>query len=371
MKKRWWLVAGCGVLVVAGGIVLWPRGSDSADTTPALRSTRVVRGDISVVLNETGTVEPVRQVVVKPAVSGVVQRLHVREGDEVRAGAVLATVEPDLSQARAVAELRSARDRARVDVEQARRDLEQGRALAAANLLSTRELQDREAAAEQARLQLESAEEQLRIVEQSGVSSQVRSLNVIAPAAGVVIRLGAEEGESVLAGTGTLGGGTELVTIADLSSLEIDATVNEVDIGKVAVRQSVKITVDAYPNGEWEGAISYIAPAARVETESRVRVFDVEVQVVDPDERLRPGMTANIDIQGEQRESVLTIPVEAVFRKNGGEVVYGLENGKPVAIPVTLGLVDLARAEVLEGLAEGDVVSLEEPVDTVAGSSRP
>ncbi|UCC71218.1 MAG: efflux RND transporter periplasmic adaptor subunit [Gemmatimonadota bacterium] len=368
MKKRWWLVAGAAVVVIAGGLTFWPRGGNPANSTPDLRTARVERGEISVVLNETGTVEPVRQVVVKPAVSGVVQRLHVREGDPVTAGAVLATVEPDLSQARAVAELRSARDRARVDLEQTRRDLEQGRALAASNLISEKELRDREAAAEQARLQLVAAEEQLRIVEQSGVSSQVRSLNVVAPAAGVVIRIGAEEGESVLAGTMTLGGGTELVTIADLSSLMIEATVNEVDIGKVAVDQNVTITVDAYPNDEWAGRISHIAPAARVETESRVRVFDVEVQVVNPDERLRPGMTANIDIRGERRADVLTIPVEAVFRKDGEDVIYKIENGQAILTPVTLGLVDLARAEVVNGAAEGDLVALEEPPDTAIAS---
>lgn len=369
MKKRWWVAGGIGTLAVVGGIALWPRGSDSAASSPSLRTARVTRGDVSVVLNETGTVEPVRQVVVKPAVSGVVQRLFVREGDHVAAGAVLAMVEPDLSQARAVAELRSARDRARVTLEQAQRDLEQGRALATSNLISQKDLDDRDAAAEQARLELESAEEQLRIVEQSGVSSQVRSLNVVAPAAGVVIRLGAEEGESVLAGTGTLGGGTELVTVADLSSLMIEATVNEVDIGKVALDQSVTITVDAYPNVEWSGRISHIAPAARVEQDTRVRVFDVEVEVVDPDERLRPGMTANIDIRGERREDVLTIPVEALFRKDGDDVIYKMVDGQPVATPVTLGLVDIARAEVVDGgVAEGDLVALEEPADTLTGS---
>ncbi|MEE9133328.1 MAG: efflux RND transporter periplasmic adaptor subunit [Gemmatimonadota bacterium] len=364
MKKRWWLAVGTVPLVVAGGVVMWPRGSDSADGAPDLRTARVVRGEISIVLNETGTVEPVRQVVVKPAVSGVVQRLLVREGDQVAAGAVLAIVEPDLSQARAVAGLVSARDRARVGLDQAARDLEQGRSLSSRNLISQKELDDREAAYEQARLVLESAEEQLRIVEQSGVSSRVRSLNVVAPVAGVVIRLGAEEGESVLAGTGTLGGGTELVTIADLSSLVIEATVNEVDIGKVALDQDVTITVDAYPNEEWEGRISFIAPAARVEQDTRVRVFEVEVEVANPDTRLRPGMTANIDIRGERKDDVLTVPIEAVFRKDRRDIVYRLEEGQPVATPVELGLVDIARAEVVDGLAEGDQVSLEEPPET-------
>jgi RND family efflux transporter MFP subunit len=365
MKKRWWFAAGIVPIAVAGGFVLRPRGDEPTNGSPQLRTAEVSRGEVSILLNETGTVEPVRQVVVKPAVSGVVLRLLVREGDQVSAGDILATVEPDLSQARAVAEIRSARDRARVALAQAERDLEQGRQLSTSNLIAQKELEDREAAFQQARLELESAEEQLRIVEQSGVSSRVRSLNVVAPAAGVVIRLGAEEGESVLAGTMTFGGGTELVTIADLSSLMIEATVNEVDIGKVALEQHVTITVDAYPNEEWSGSISFIAPAARVEPDTRVRVFDVEVEVVDPDERLRPGMTANIDIRGERKEDVLTIPVEAVFRKAGRDVVYRIEDGQPVEISVDLGLVDIARAEVVAGVEEGDLVTVEEPPDTL------
>jgi len=368
MKKRWWFAAGVVPVAIAGGFILRPSGDESANGSLQLRTAEVSRGEVSILLNETGTVEPVRQVVVKPAVSGVVLRLLVREGDQVSAGAVLATVEPDLSQARAVAEIRSARDRARVGLAQAERDLEQGRSLSISNLISQKELEDRESAFQQAQLSLESAEEQLRIVEQSGVSSRVRSLNVVAPAEGVVIRVGAEEGESVLAGTMTFGGGTELVTIADLSSLMIEATVNEVDIGKVALGQQVTITVDAYPNEEWAGTISFIAPAARVEVDTRVRVFDVEVEVIDPDERLRPGMTANIDIRGERKEDVLTLPVEAVFRKGGRDVVYRMEDGLPVETAVDLGLVDIARAEIIGGLEEGDEVTVEEPPDTLIGA---
>jgi multidrug efflux pump subunit AcrA (membrane-fusion protein) len=338
MKKRWWFAAGLVPVAVAGGFILRPGADEPANGSPQLRTAEVTRGEVSIVLNETGTVEPVRQVVVKPAVSGVVQRLLVREGAQVSAGDVLATVEPDLSQARIVAEIRSARDRARVGLSQAERDLEQGRSLSTSNLIAQKELEDRESAYQQARLELESAEEQLRIVEQSGVSSRVRSLNVVAPAPGVVIRL------------------------------KIEATVNEVDIGKVALDQQVTITVDAYVNEEWDGRISFIAPAARIETDTRVRVFDVEVEVVNPDERLRPGMTANIDIRGDRKEDILTIPVEAVFRKGGRDVVYRIEDGQPVQTEVELGLVDIARAEVAEGLEQGDLVALEEPPDTLAGA---
>lgn len=171
-----------------------------------------------------------------------------------------------------------------------------------------------------------------------------------------------------------MGGGTELVKIADLSELEIKAAVNEVDIGKVSLDLPVKITVDAYPNVEFQGTVTHVAPAARIEPDTKVRVFDVEIAVRDADERLRPGMTANIDIQGPQRANVLTVPVEAVFRKGGRDVVYRIVNGQPVQTPVTLGLADIAKVEVIAGLQDGDTVALEDPTrprpDTARGQRR-
>ena len=83
--------------------------------------------------------------------------------------------------------------------------------------------------------------------------------------------------------------------------------------------------------------------------------------MTDADDRLRPGMTANIDIRGQRREGVLTVPIEAVFRKEGRDVVYLMVDGEPVETPVEIGLVDIASAEIVEGVSEGDLVALEEP----------
>lgn len=227
-------IAVAAIGVIAAVSILWPSDPKSKPGTPSVRTGTARVGDIRIVLNETGTIEPVRTVVVKSPISGTVRRLHVQEGDRVREGQRLALVEPDLSQARAVAELRAAYGRAEVELAEAERSLRDGRSLAEKGLMAKRELTTREAEFRRAQLEMQGAEEQLRALEQAGVSAQTpaRLLNVIAPAAGVVIGVGAEEGESVLAGTGTLGGGTELVKIADLSRVLIKAEVNEVDIGR-------------------------------------------------------------------------------------------------------------------------------------------
>lgn len=363
MKRSVYVGIGVVALIAVGAVVLWPRSSKNAPAGPSVRAGTASISDIDIVLNETGTVEPIRTVIVKSPISGTVRRLHVEEGDRVREGQVLSVIEPDLSQARAVAELRAVYGQAEVAIREAERNLRDGRALATERLIAETELARLEAQFRSAQLELQSAQEQLRALEQAGITANApaRNVTVTAPAAGVVIELGAEEGESVLAGTGTLGGGTELVKIADLSRLLIKAEVNEVDIGKVSLDQPVRITVDAYPNAEFAGDVSHVAPAARVLTDTKVRVFDVEVAVASPDARLRPGMTANLDIEGPSRDSVLTVPIEAVFRKAGRDVVYKIVSGEPVQAPVTVGLVDIARAEILDGLEPGDSVALEDP----------
>lgn len=364
MSKRATLVIAVAVVVVAAGTaVVWPRGDKRAAPTPTVRTAQATKGEVRIVLNETGEVEPVRTIVVKPPISGTVRRLLVDDGDSVKEGQLLAVVDPDLSQARAVAELRAASGRAQVQLDQMEREVRKGQSLLDENLLSTSEMDDRQSEFRRAQLEVQNSQEQLRALEAAGVDPQqpAQSLKVVSPAAGVVIAVGAEEGESVLAGTGTLGGGTELIKVADLSRLRVKAAVNEVDVDKVALQLPVKITVDAYPKAEFHGSVTHVAPAARAEAGTGVRVFDVEIEVSQPDPRLRPGMTANLDIEGPHRENVLTVPIEAVFRKDGKDVVYRMASGQPVAVPVDVGLVDLARAEILGGLAEGDVVAIEDP----------
>jgi len=114
--------------------------------------------------------------------------------------------------------------------------------------------------------------------------------------------------------------GTVLMTVADVGTMIVKAGVNEVDIGKVRLDQPVKITLDAYPKVRFAGIIKRIAPAARLE--EKVKVFDVEISIDRQGAELRTGMTANIDVVGEKREKVLTVPVEALFRKDDKEFVY-------------------------------------------------
>jgi len=184
-----------------------------------------------------------------------------------------------------------------------------------------------------------------------------------------VIRRGVEQGETVVGGTSAFGGGTELFTIADLSSLRVKAAVNEVDIGRVAVGDSVALTVDAFPADTAWGVVRLVPPAARLQ--DRVRVFDVEVAVRAGTRILRPGMTANVRISGPSRRDVPRIPVEAVFLSEGQPTVFKMVDGRPERTRITLGLGDLSFVEVLGGLALGDSVALEDPEVAAARAANP
>ncbi len=323
-------------------------------------------GDISVELNEVGVIQPETMVMVKSKVSGKIKSLHVEEGQEVRRGALLATVEPDMAQARTVASLKSSYGRAHVSMERARQDHERDLELHAAGHISNEELRLSKDGYDIARIEYRSALEQMRLEEEDGVSMDLEAeaeelLDILAPASGSVIHVEIEEGEIVTSGAVSYTSGTTLMTIADLSEMQIRAGVNEVDVGKIRQGQDVKIDVDAYPNAGFHGVIRHISPAAR--DEQGVKIFDVEIDITDADERLRPGMTANIEIQGDHREGILTVPIEAAFKKGGRYVVYVFDGSEdePVEQEVVTGISNIDKIEIVEGLAENDVVALYDP----------
>lgn len=359
-------------LLFLSGVVAGCGSADAEDPTARPYKVGVVeRGDIRVRVEETGIVEPERQVIMKSPISGVVQRLYVREGDRVQPGQPLARILPDIAQANAFARIRADIAAAAIARDNTQREYDRARELLASQGVTQSELDQRRMNYEQAENNLRAARELLRLIEQSGVTAgdTAQWARITAPTAGVIIRRGVEEGETVVGGTSAFGGGTELFTIADLSSLRVKAAVNEVDIGKVAPGDSVALTVDAFPGDTAFGIVRLVPPAARLQ--DRVRVFDVEIAVRGGARILRPGMTANVRIAGPTRDNVVRAPVEAVFLSEGHPIVYKLVNGRPERTPVTLGLGDLSYVEILSGVAPGDSVALEDPAAAAARAANP
>jgi HlyD family secretion protein len=323
-RVRRWVWAVAALVVVAGGAAAARPKGQPAEEKDKIKTAKAELGDVQVRVTEVGSVEPLVKVDVKSVLSGKVVELLVREGDRVTRGQVLARVEPDVNQARDLAQVKNAVRETEIALNEARSTWERNKGLFEQGLLSSQADLESETRYRQAKANHDATSEKYRIVQESGVpiaaSGMTQRLNVTSPMDGVVIRRPVELGDTVMSGVSSFNAGTVLMTVADVETMIIKAGVNEVDIGKVRLEQPVRISLDAYPKIKFAGAIKRIAPAARLE--DKVKVFDVEIAIERQGAELRTGMTANIDVVGEKREKVLTVPVEAIFKKDETEVVY-------------------------------------------------
>jgi HlyD family secretion protein len=341
--RKWLWIGGLAVLAMLLGLGLKPKGAPEEDKDK-IKTAKAELADVQVRVTEVGSVEPQVKVDVKSALSGKVVELLVREGDRVQRGQVLARVEPDVNQARDLAAVKNAVRETEIALSEAKATFERNRGLLEQGLVSPQADLESETRYRAAKASHDDSMDKYRIVEESGVpiglaeAGKAQRMNVSSPMDGVVIRRPVELGDTVTSGVSSFNAGTVLMTVADVGTMIIKAGVNEVDIGKIRLDQPVKVSLDAYPKVKFSGQIKRIAPAARLE--EKVKVFDVEIAVDRQGAELRTGMTANIDVLGEKREKVLTVPVEALFRRDDKEVVYLKKPPAPkVASPGLLGKV--------------------------------
>jgi HlyD family secretion protein len=400
-RKKKWIIGVAVVVVTAGGVAaLASRSRGPAGPKIDTPIGKAALADVQVEVTEIGTVEPEVKVDVKSALSGKVAELPVREGDVVRKGQLLAAIEPDVNQAQTLASVRRGVNQEEIDFADAEKDYTAKLQLLKAGLLAQDDFRTVETRYKSAQESLAAAREKARIVESSGVplsTNPQQLLNITSPMDGVVIVRSVEYGEAVT-GAGSFNAGTVIATVADLSKMIVKVGVSEVDIGKIRLGAPVVVTLDAYPKVHFDGKVSRIAPAARLQ--DQVKVFDIEVTLDNQGKELRTGMTANVSIKGDRAEHVLAVPVEAVFRREDGEVVYvrkaasdKTKGGKekvaaqtageankaaaadPKATPnprdawkqffeerkVETALASLSQVQIVSGLAAGDEVALEDP----------
>jgi RND family efflux transporter MFP subunit len=392
MKKRWWLSA-IGVGLLAAGVVYAARSKEKpgGEKDKPFRVGQVKAEDLQVSVREVGVVDPFTKVDVKSVVSGRVRALRVREGAVVKVGDVLAEVEPDVTQAQSLSDVQASVLQAEVNLKDAERVLATHTELFESGLVAKEALKDHQTKRDLAAQMLTAAKTRYQIVEDHGIpisgasSSQVA--RVTTPMNGVVIKRGVELGDMVQSGVSSFNTGTVLFTVADLDSLIVRVNLNEVDIAKVTVGQPVQITLDAYPQKAFTGKVRFVAPAATLV--EKIKVFAVEIALDDLDGAFRTGMSANVEILGEKRDKAVSIPLEALQRREGKTVAYRVKKDlKPDqmkaakeglsgrtkftwlsdhwkeyfdVVPVEAGIATLERVEVVAGLAEGDEVSLEDP----------
>jgi len=397
-KKRYGIILVVIVLLVAAGAFA-TRGNGKKDLDSGVRTGKVETSDIQVKVTEVGNAEPEVKVDVKSPVSGKIVELMVRDGDVVQKGQMLARVEPDLAQAQSLSQTKSSLAEAEIAFDQARKDYEADQKLFLSGLMSANQSRESETRFLRTKQEYHSAKEKYSIVESQGIpisQASASSSNITAPMSGVVLTRNVQVGETVTSGVSSFNAGTVLFTVADTSSMIIKAGINEIDIGKVHVGQTAKVTLDAFPKIAFNGRIDRIAPAVRVA--EKIRVFDVEIRLDTQGHELRSGMTANIEILGEKKAKVLGAPVEGVFHKDDGDVVFvkksltpektkeilearakkekenkGKEKKEKLEFDkdawkdffekrvIQTGLADNSKVEILKGLKVGEEIALEDP----------
>jgi HlyD family secretion protein len=390
-KKRVAIISiiALAVAIIAVFVAMKAKGGKKEEVKLPVKVGKAEVADVQVKVTEVGNVQPEVKVDVKSAVSGKVIEILHRDGDVVKRGDILARVEPDLTQAQSLADTKNQLSSAQIRFEQAKKNYEQDHQLFLSGLLATKQNRDSESEFLSAKQEFEKSQEKYNLVEKSGIpisqsAESFQGSNVVAPMTGVVLTKNVEIGESITSGVSSFNAGTILFSVADTSKMIVKAGVNEVDIGKIHVAMPVKVTLDAYPKVAFAGRIDRIAPAVRID--DKVRVFDVEVRLDAQGRELRSGMTANIEVTGERKAKVLTVPAEALFQRDEGEIVYVKKVIDPKAAAaapkkddkdgkdnkdawkqyfekrvVVSGLSDNAHVEIVKGLKAGEEVALEDP----------
>jgi len=172
--------------------------------------------------------------------------------------------------------------------------------------------------------------------------------------------------------------GMPIIGIPDLSLMQASTIVNEVDISRIEKGQNVIITVDAIEGKVYYGKISRVAPLARREETTNVKVFDVEVTIDSTDVQLLPGMTCQCQVITGRIQDVVSIPLQAVFQKEGETVVYVMGPRSYKKREVKVGAKNNDRIIIVEGLEEGESVCLRDPTvpleeigSEIEGTSQP
>lgn len=355
-------------LVLVGSIACNPFAGDEEETT--LQLIEVVRGDLIVSVSGSGNIGISNEAELTFGVGGKVDKIYAEEDDEVGRGDVLAQLDTGalelaltevqlaLAQAQlARTEAEAAQAQAKAALDEAEYDLyilkkrhvsyEQQR-------IAKLQIKAAELQLEATELQLEVIELQLEAVEQAIAEAQ-KQLDwaaITAPFDGTIASVNVDEGDTVLA--------TEIIVhLIDLTSMELDAEVDEIDVAEVKPGQRAIIEVDALPALQLEGKV--ISISLLPEVEAGVVLYKVKIGFdVPPDLELRVGMSATADIVIAERSGVLLVPSRAITTDSeGNPMVKVMVNEQTEERRVVIGISDGFDTEIVDGLDEGEVVVVE------------
>lgn len=279
-----------------------PSTAEEQDAAPEVAS--VERKDLTVTAEAAGLIEPIQTVEIKSKASGEVMAVTVETGAEVQRGALLVQVEPrDVRNALAQTEADLEVAKARAMTAEANRKRVQE--LRKGNVATEQELETVVLEEANARAQLIKARTNLELARE-----RMNDVTIRAPLAGTVIEKAIEPGAIIASASGTFGGGTTLLKMADLSTVQVRAMVDQTDIGKIEPGQAARVTVEAYPGRPFVGQVVKVEPSAVVD--QNVTMFPVLIHLRNDERLLKPGMNTEVEIQIADKRDVVVIPNDAV-----------------------------------------------------------
>ncbi len=343
---------------------------------------KVTRGDLVANVVSTGTLQAVTTVEVATQANGVIKELNADFNSVVHKGEVLARLDPALIQAQieqGLANVEKARtevDSLQVALDDANRQLARAQALAAKQLVDANDLETALVTAQQAAADLRAAQAQ---VAQAQASVDQNRLNlehtvIVAPVDGIVIARNVDVGQTVVS---NMQAQTLFEIAQDLKKMQLVATIDESDIGRVHEGDSVRFTVDAYPGDTFTGTVKQVR--VNPEIDQDVVTYDSVITVPNDALKLRPGMTANVHVEVASRPNVLRVPANALlFKPNDelfaamhqpiptsrqagggaaagrGSVVWVVRDNRLQPVPISVGLTDGTNTEVVAGALRPD-----------------
>ena len=359
MKKFIIIVVVIVIIVAVVGFISTKNKGKMKHKSEEVKSYIVKKGGITVKLEETGEIQPIKEIKVKSIVSGKILKFFVEEGDYIENGDVIAEIEPDYNQAEKIARVKSTLELTAIRLKNAKRDYQDKLKLFEDNYVSQKEIDSYEDALTEAEINYNAALQQNELIKDIETEGNVSK--IVSTASGTVIQKSIEEGEMVVASTNSFSEGTVIVKLADLERMIVKSRINEVDISKIRKNQEVEIQVDAYPYTKYSGKITKIA--AMAVDYNNIKVFPIEIEIIDVDEKLKPGMTANITIIGEKKKGILVVPIRTIFSdEDGQDIIYKVKNDTIAeSCVVKTGINNFQQVEIIEGIAEGDSISFSEP----------
>jgi RND family efflux transporter MFP subunit len=311
------------------------------------------RGNVAQTLTVVGNLIGEQTVAVVPKAAGRLEAVYVKLGDPVARGQRIAVIEDQeireqVKQAEAAFEVARASIRQReADLKFAETNLERSKELFGRQLLPKQTLDDADARYQAAMAQLELTRAQLTQSQARLDELRINLANtiIVSPVNGFVARRAADAGAYVSQNS-------PVADVVDISLVRMVANVVEKDLRRVEQGEQAKVVVDAFPGETFSGRVARVAPVLDPAT----RTAQIEVEIPNPGNRLKPGMYARVSLTIEERQNALTVPTNAVVNVEGQRGVFLAENNTAAFKPVEIGIEEPARVEVVNGIREDDRV---------------